>query len=235
MSGLLLFVFTIVVVVFIVQIGAIAFELTGMTWQQARFQALSCFTGTGYTTRESELVSRNPQRRKIASGIMILGHAGDLSLIATFVNYLRTVFGEGKSVHYIPFTDISVPLLIWQFGKLLLIIIIIYIIHKYFFRSMLWKKFTVGIKRKLEKGKLVANTTFEEVNLGDSNYGVLRMVIKADDKYVNKTIGESRFKELTGAQILTIERKNKMIPNPSPDMILKKDDVLYCFGKQKMK
>ena len=92
MTGLFLFIFTIIVVFFIVQIGAIAFELTGMTWQQAKFQALSCFTSTGFTTRESELVTRNPQRRKVASVIMILGHAGNLSILATFVNYLEQFF-----------------------------------------------------------------------------------------------------------------------------------------------
>ena len=33
----------------VVRIGAVAFNLTGMEWAQAKFQALSCFSGTGYT------------------------------------------------------------------------------------------------------------------------------------------------------------------------------------------
>jgi hypothetical protein len=232
MTGLFLFIFTIIVVFFIVQIGAIAFELTGMTWQQAKFQALSCFTGTGFTTRESELVTRNPQRRKVASVIMILGHAGDLSLIATFVNYLRTIFEE-DTIHYLPFTGIVVPIALWQIGKLIILLIILYYVHKYFFKSMFWKKIAVGIKKKLKKGKLVSNATFEEMTLGDSNFGVLRLVIKENDEYVNKTILESRFKNLTGSQILTIERNYKMIPNPAPDTVLLEGDILYCFGKKK--
>jgi hypothetical protein len=232
MSGLFLFLFTIIVVIFIVQIGAIAFELTGMTWQQSKFQALSCFTGTGFTTRESELVAGNPQRRKVASVIMILGHAGDLSLIATFVNYLRTIF-EGDTVHYLPLTSIIVPVAIWQIGKLIILLIILYFVYSYFFKSMAWKKIAVRIKKRLKNGKLVSNATFEEMTLGNSDFGVLRFIIKENDEFVNKTIIESDFKALTGSQILTIERNYEIVPNPSPETKLLKDDVLYCFGKKK--
>ena len=233
MSGLFLFILTIIVVFFIVQIGAIAFELTGMSWQQAKFQALSCFTGTGFTTRESELVARNPQRRKVASAIMILGHAGDLSLIATFVNYLRTIVEQTDPVHTIPFTRIVVPIALWQIGKVLFLLLALFLFYKYFFKSLLWKKIAARIKRKLKKGILVSTTTFEEISLNDSDYGVLRLIIKEDDDYVNKTIIESGFKKKTGAQILTIERNNNMLPNPKPGTVLLEGDILYCFGHRK--
>ena len=233
MSGLFLFIFTIIVVVFIVQIGAIAFELTGMTWQQSKFQALSCFTGTGFTTRESELVTRNPQRRKVASVIMILGHAGNISLLATFINYLRTIFTENV-VRYLPFTNIVIPVALWQVGRLLILLIVLFFVYKYFFKSLLWIKLAVRIKKRLKRGKLISNVTFEEMSLGDSNFGVLRLVIKDYDEFVNKTIMESRFKVLTGLQILTIERNHKMMPNPTPETILQTGDILYCFGKKKV-
>ncbi|MBU0630609.1 MAG: hypothetical protein KKC80_06825 [Candidatus Margulisbacteria bacterium] len=62
---------------------------------QARFQSLSCFSGTGFTTQESELVTGHPQRRKIASYLMILGNAGLVTLIATFANTIRPVDARG--------------------------------------------------------------------------------------------------------------------------------------------
>jgi hypothetical protein len=67
-------------------VPAIAFQLTGLTWSQAKFRALSCSTGTGFTTRESELIIGHSQRRKIASIMMVLGHAGLVIMIATFAN-----------------------------------------------------------------------------------------------------------------------------------------------------
>ena len=72
----------------VVRIGAIAFELTGLEWSLAKFQSLSCFTGTGFTTKEAELITGNPQRRKIASVLMVLGNAGLVILIASFVSSL---------------------------------------------------------------------------------------------------------------------------------------------------
>ena len=74
--NLLLFIIVLSVSFIVVRIGAIAFQLTGLDWSLAKFQALSCFSGTGFTTKESELVVGNSQRRKIASVLMVLGNAG---------------------------------------------------------------------------------------------------------------------------------------------------------------
>ena len=65
--NLILFIIAIVAAFIIVRIGAIAFQLTGLEWSLAKFQALSCFTSTGFTTKEAELITGNPQRRRIAS------------------------------------------------------------------------------------------------------------------------------------------------------------------------
>ena len=63
--NLLLFIFVLISSFIIVRIGAIAFELTGLEWSLAKFQSLSCFTGTGFTTREAELITGNPQSKKL--------------------------------------------------------------------------------------------------------------------------------------------------------------------------
>jgi Trk-type K+ transport system membrane component len=77
--NLILFIVTIAISFLVVRIGAIAFQLTGLEWALAKFQSLSCFSGTGFTTREAELITGNPQRRKIATSLMILGNAGHAS------------------------------------------------------------------------------------------------------------------------------------------------------------
>ena len=75
MSVILLIIF-ICISYLIVRVGAIALEMTGMDKAKARFQALSAFSGTGFTTREAEMVVNHPRRRKIATYLMILGNAG---------------------------------------------------------------------------------------------------------------------------------------------------------------
>ena len=72
----------------IVRIGAVAFELTGMPWEHAKFQALSAYTNAGFTTRESEEVTGHPTRRRIASYLMIGGNAGLVTTIASFASSL---------------------------------------------------------------------------------------------------------------------------------------------------
>ena len=54
--NLLLFIITIIISFIAVRIGAIVFELTGIEWSLAKFQALSCFGGTDFTTKEAELI-----------------------------------------------------------------------------------------------------------------------------------------------------------------------------------
>ena len=74
--------FFIVISFLIVRVGAVALELTGLPRGKARFQALSAFTGTGFTTRESEMIVNHHQRRKVVALLMVLGNIGIVSLIA---------------------------------------------------------------------------------------------------------------------------------------------------------
>ena len=58
--NVMLFIIVVIASFIIVRIGAIAFQLTGLEWSLAKFQSLSCFSGTGFTTREAELVTGHP-------------------------------------------------------------------------------------------------------------------------------------------------------------------------------
>lgn len=49
----------------VVRIGAIALMMPGLSRDAASFQALSAFSGAGFTTGESELAVSTPERRKI--------------------------------------------------------------------------------------------------------------------------------------------------------------------------
>ena len=51
----------------IIRAAAIALMMTGMDEKRAKFQALSAFSGTGFTTKEAESVINNPKRRRIVT------------------------------------------------------------------------------------------------------------------------------------------------------------------------
>lgn len=80
----------IVISMLIVKVATVALTLTGISEQMARFQARSAFTGSGFTTSESEQVVQHPVRRRIIMLLMLLGNAGIVtamsSLMLSFTN-----------------------------------------------------------------------------------------------------------------------------------------------------
>ncbi|MEE9249637.1 MAG: TrkA C-terminal domain-containing protein [Alphaproteobacteria bacterium] len=71
--------------VLVIRTGAVALRLTGLPEQVARFQARSAFTGTGFTTSESEAIVNHPVRRRIVSQLMVVGSLGFVSVMATVI------------------------------------------------------------------------------------------------------------------------------------------------------
>lgn len=81
---LVLLIFIVIISGVLVRMAAFALELTGMTWEDSKFQALSAFTNAGFTTRESEQIMKHPMRRKIVTTLILLGNAGLVTAIGTF-------------------------------------------------------------------------------------------------------------------------------------------------------
>ena len=84
--------------VFVIRLASVALRLTGLTNESARFQALSAFTGTGFTTREAETVVNYPVRRRVISLLMIIGNMGLVTVLATVVVSLVRTEGEMHAV-----------------------------------------------------------------------------------------------------------------------------------------
>ena len=63
--ALLLFSFVILVYWVIAELFTFFFRLTGLTAERARFQVTSLLTGTGFTTKESEIIMTSPRRRRL--------------------------------------------------------------------------------------------------------------------------------------------------------------------------
>lgn len=69
----------------ITRIATVALTHTGLSRDSARFQARSAFTGVGFTTTESEKVVNHPVRRRILMMLMLLGNAGIVTVVASFM------------------------------------------------------------------------------------------------------------------------------------------------------
>ncbi len=84
--------------VFVIRIATVALRLTGLHESSARFQALSAFSGTGFTTSEAEAIVNYPVRRKIVSLLMIIGNMGLVTVFATLVASLVHTDGEVNAI-----------------------------------------------------------------------------------------------------------------------------------------
>ncbi len=226
--NLLLFIIILAVSFVIVRIGAIAFELTGLEWSLAKFQALSCFTGTGFTTKEAELITGNPQRRRIASVLIVLGHAGLVTLIATFANSLRTDIIMPK--FKIPLLHSAIPFHLLPWVNLAVIAVAIYILYRIFTNTKIAGQLTDFLRSHIVKKEIIKPVSFEELMIATGGYGVSSIEIRKDSPILNKTLLESELRQ-HDITVLTVEREGQIIPNPSADIKIILGDRLICFGK----
>ena len=108
----------------VVRIGGFALQLTGIEPDVARFQALSAFSGTGFTTTEAERVVQHRTRRRIVTILIILGNAGLVTIIATLVASFTQVSGYS-----------------WFFIRLAIIIVSILVLYRLIIGSRVGNRF----------------------------------------------------------------------------------------------
>ncbi|MFA5240132.1 MAG: TrkA C-terminal domain-containing protein [Phycisphaerae bacterium] len=222
--NLVLFITVLVVSFIIVRIGAIAFQLTGLEWSLAKFQALSCFTATGFTTKESELITATPQRRRIASILIVLGHAGFVTMIATFANSLRppvvklSLLSGYLSPNLVPWINLTI------------IAAAIYIIYRIFTNSRFARRLTDALRKRMLKREIIKSVSFEELAIATGGYGVSRVTVSQGSVVLDKTLLDAQLRKYD-INILAIVRNEETLPNPSADMRIIAGDELVCFGK----
>lgn len=219
--NLFLFVFALVVSFIVVRIGAIAFQLTGMEWPLAKFQALSCFSGTGFTTREAENITSDPRRRRIASLLMILGNAGLVTLIATFANTIRP-----RELTW-SFEGLFRGLLPW--ANLILVITAIFLTYRFFTHSRAGARLTEYLQERVMKSGLSGPVTLEELTVATGGYGVVRVTLLGGNPLVGQALAASglRARDIT---VLVIRRGSEVFANPAPETTFAGGDEIMCFG-----
>jgi hypothetical protein len=199
----------------IVRAAAIALMMTGMDEKRAKFQALSAFSGTGFTTKEAEYVINHPKRRRIITWLMILGNAGIVTVIVTATSSLVRSGGY----------QLPMYILLLAVG-----IFIIYriVTNRGFIRR--WEGFI--------EDKFVQSRTFEEDVTEDllhfiEGYGLVRIIVTEDSPLAGSSLAEHK---LTERDILAlgIERGKNWIPIPKATEIIKDGDKVVAYGALKV-
>lgn len=214
----LIFVIPVIVIIiisaFIVKIASVALNLTGLDKKRSFFQAISAFTGTGFTTRDSELIVNNDIRRNIITVLMILGNAGLVSVISTLMlSFVKS--------------DMNLTPILINIGIILLAILLIIRISM---SQAITRKLTKKIQDKLVKSSSFTRRPVEEVLRLATGYGVAEVTLGENCSEIGKTLFDSSFRQ-QDILILAIERGASMIPAPNAQDKLLLDDTLICYGK----
>lgn len=211
LSAVIPVVIIVVIFFFIVRVATVILKLTGMDEETARFQAISAFTGTGFTTAAAETILDDKIRSKTVSVLMVLGKVGIVSVIAS----LFLSFGKG---------DLSADL-----SKAIIILAFIAILYKITTLKGFSRALNKFIEKRIVAQGLIKEKTLEELFSLPKGYGLAQLTITGKSNEKGLTLAEAGFikKDIL---VLSIERKEQLIPFPHASDSINKGDRLLCYG-----
>ena len=189
-------------------LGSIALEATGMERAKARFQALSAFSGTGFTTQEAESIVNHPQRRRIAICLIFLGNAGIIAFLILLVLYIRAG-------------------LVWPSLILLGIVVGSLLILIFAFWSGLVDKLTNAVLALVRKG--VAAPALLILHR-EGGYAVALLQVNEGALMADHSVKDVGFVK-RDIVILTLKRGKQVLSLPTMKERLQPGDHLLCYGK----
>jgi len=198
----------------IVRIGGFALQLTGIEPDVARFQALSAFSGTGFTTREAERVVGNRTRRRIVTILIVLGNAGTVTIIATLVASFTQVTGY-----------------MWFFIRLAIIVGGIFGLYQLIIRSNFGRRIPAWLQRPVINRVLKEAPTVEEIFRMEKDWGISLVTIKRGSKSVGQSVADITAEG--GLEILGIDRADTYLTRPDREEEIMAGDRLLVYANRK--
>jgi hypothetical protein len=184
------FFIVLVISLIIVRVASVALSLTGLSREAARFQARSAWTGTGFTTAESESVVGHPVRRRVVSILMILRGAG----LVTAASALMLSFAGARGSQ----ADIE------RFALLLAGLLLLWLISM---SQWVDKWLTRAIRRALSRyGDIEARDYGSIMHLA-GGYDIAELHVAEDDWLAGRTLEDLRLPE-EGLMVLGVQTKS---------------------------
>jgi len=198
----------------IVRIGGFALQLTGIEPDIARFQALSAFSGTGFTTREAERVVGNKTRRRIVTILIILGNAGTVTVIATLVASFTQVSGY-----------------MWFFIRLAIIIGGIFGLYQLIIRSNVGQRFLDWLQKPILNRILRRVPAVEEILHVEKDWAISLVMMKGSSKSIGLSVADITARG--DIEILSIDRGGNYLTRPNWDEKIMEEDRLLVYANRK--
>ena len=215
--ALLLFSLIILLYWVITELFTFFFRLTGLPAEKARFQVISLLTGTGFTTRESEMVLSSRKRRRLARVTMLFGYVFNITIVSAFINVflsLKLVQFEEQFIGFlIPLATVAVIFIIMRVPK----------VHAWF-DSLLRHAADKAFSRR---------ETFNAVmlvdNIGDGSIAQVS-IRHIPEEYAGLTLAETKLRAETGILVMLVEHPGSKAVPASADTVFEVGDKLTVFG-----
>ena len=215
--ALLLFSFIILLYWVITELFTFIFQLTGLPAERARFQVISLLTGTGYTTRESEVIMASRHRRRLARITMLFGYVFNVTIVSAFIN----VFLSMKVVRVEQqFFGFLIPL-----GTVAIIFIFMRVPKIHAWGENLLRRYADRIFDRKE--------TFNAVMLVDniSSKSIAQVTLRhIPDEYRGLSLAETGLRADTGILVMLVEHRGEQTSAAWADTVFEPGDKLTVFG-----
>ncbi|MFC1481098.1 TrkA C-terminal domain-containing protein [Candidatus Neomarinimicrobiota bacterium] len=200
--------------ILITRVATIALVHTGLPIESARFQARSAFTGSGFTTSESEDVVNHPVRRRIVMALMLLGNAGIVTVISTMI---LSFVNKSESVSMIP--------------RLVFLISGLAALWAITHTSFIDKRLSIFINRLLSKYTDLKVRDYASIMHLAGEYSLVEIEIDSSDWIEGKTLAASELGD-EGIIVLGIKRMDgTYLGAPNGRTLIFPKDILIVYGR----
>jgi len=215
--ALLLFSFIILLYWVISELFTFFFRFTGLPAEKARFQVISLLTGTGFTTRESEIILSSRRRRRLARVTMLFGYVFNVTILSAFINVFLSMkvaqVGQRFFGFLIPVATVALIFVFMRVPK----------IHA-------WGD---NLLRRTADRVFDRKETFNAVMLVDniSTESIAQVTLRhIPDEYRGRSLAETHLRAETGIMVMLVERKGGKPVPAQADTVFEVGDKLTVFG-----
>jgi hypothetical protein len=198
------------IIAIVIEINVLLFTLTGLKKEVARFQVISMFTATGFTTGESELILGHPIRRRLSTFLILFGVFSLAVVISSISNILSDEF---RSI---------------ELGMIILALIGIYLI-------LSMPKLTTKLKKSfdthLQKKYSLSDLPIRDVMYFEENDVIIELPIHDNSSLIGKTLRDA-IKQDEDIIVLFIKRGDITIRKESYSTEIQEGDIVFIYGDQ---
>ena len=207
-----------------IEVFSVAFKLTGLATSKIRFQVASLFTGTGFTTTESELITNDERRRKIAVVCTYTGHVFSVVIMGLVINVLISISNSiGAETDGFSFFEWYFIVFYISIGLFLLVLFIkIPPINKRFQRFL--EKIAIKISTNSKKTNII--TVLDMYG----KHAIVELILNRIPESLNEVpLYKMGLTKRYIINILSLRRGNRVI-DITKDTMFVKGDIIVIYG-----